>query len=91
MAEIKNEMKLFSLLDKSESNFIPSTWHHNSYRKNTYIKTLWNKFEILTREHFYHVGVREKNRSPMIEALITNFKMEFKNKSHERYKKHILF
>ncbi len=25
------------------------------------------------REHFYHVGGKEKNRNPVIEALVTNY------------------
>ena len=54
------------------SKFILSTWHHNDYRENEYIGLLWNKFNILTREHFYHVGASENNRNPMIEAIITN-------------------
>jgi DNA adenine methylase len=28
---------------------------------------------VLTREHFYHVGGKEKNRNPVIEALVTNY------------------
>ena len=56
-----------------------STWHHNDYRDNEYIKTLWNQFPLLTREHFYHVGAKEKNRNPMIEAMITNFNLNSYN------------
>ena len=25
------------------------------------------------QEHFYHVGAKEKNRNPVIEALLTNY------------------
>jgi DNA adenine methylase len=70
----KHERKLNELLNKSESRFILSTWHSNAYRENTYLNTIWRKFNILTREHFYHVGGFEKNRNPMTEALVTNFK-----------------
>ena len=28
---------------------------------------------MLTREHFYHLGGVERNRNPMIEAIITNY------------------
>ena len=28
---------------------------------------------ILTREHFYHVGAKEENRNPMVEAIVTNY------------------
>ncbi len=67
------EFQLFEMLSNSPAKFILSTWHHNDYRENEYIHTLWNQFNILTREHFYHVGASEKNRSPMIEAIVTNF------------------
>jgi DNA adenine methylase len=67
------ENRLFNRLNVTKSNFILSTWHHNDFRENEYIISLWSKFHILTREHFYNVGGSEKNRNPMIEALITNF------------------
>ncbi len=70
----KHEIKLNELLNRSESKFILSTWHSNDYRENIYLKTIWSKFNMLTREHFYHVGGFEKNRNPMLEALVTNFK-----------------
>ena len=28
---------------------------------------------MLTKEHFYHVGAKEVNRKPMLEALVMNF------------------
>lgn len=68
------EINLLKSLSNTSASFILSTWHHNDFRKNEYIKTLWNKYEILMREHFYHVGGKETNRNPMIEALVTNFK-----------------
>jgi len=68
------EKRLFEELNNTSSSFILSTWHHNDYRINEYIDIFWNKFDILTRDHFYHVGGKEKNRNPMIEALVTNFK-----------------
>ena len=68
-----SEKKLFSLLCECNSKFILSTWHHNDFRKNVYIDSLWSKFKIMTREHFYHVGGCEENRNPMVEALICNF------------------
>jgi DNA adenine methylase len=27
----------------------------------------------LTKEHFYHVGGKEENRNPVVEALVVNF------------------
>lgn len=70
--EDEDEKQLFRSLQKSESQFILSTWHHNDYRENTYISSLWSQYNVLTKEHFYHVGASEKNRSSMIEALVTN-------------------
>lgn len=69
----ESEQRLFTLLSATSARFILSTWHHNDYRKNEYIEKLWGKFNILTQEHFYHVGGREENRRPMVEALVTNF------------------
>lgn len=69
----ENEKKLFDLLSTTKSKFILSTWHHNDFRKNEYIDSLWSKFNVLTREHFYHVGGSENNRNPMIEAIVTNY------------------
>lgn len=66
------EQRLFTTLSHSPAPFILSTWHHNDYRKNEYIPLLWERFTVLTREHFYHVGATENNRHPMIEAIVTN-------------------
>ncbi len=69
----QDERDLSSLLKTSPARFMLSTWHHNQYRKNPYIDTLWADFQIVTREHFYHVGAKEDNRNPMVEALVMNF------------------
>lgn len=68
-----HEHELFDKLSDFEGKFILSTWHHNDYRENEYVKSLWSKHSVLTREHFYHVGGKEANRNPVIEALVTNF------------------
>lgn len=73
------ELGLFDCINKTKAKFILSTWHHNDYRSNDYIEKCWNKFEILTREHFYHVGGKETNRNPMIEAIITNIQTRKKD------------
>jgi len=79
------ENSLFNILSQSDSKFILSTWHHNDFRKNEYIESLWGKFNILTREHFYHVGGSEKNRNPMIEAIITNYDtLIYENEKQEK-------
>ncbi|PAF52216.1 Dam family site-specific DNA-(adenine-N6)-methyltransferase [Helicobacter sp. 13S00477-4] len=69
----KDELKLFELLKNTPSRFILSTWNHNQYRKNIYIEEYWDLFNIDTKEHFYHLGAKEKNRNIMIESLIYNF------------------
>lgn len=68
-----HEHTLFNALTKTPSRFILSTWHHNDFRSNGYIESLWSRFHILTRDHFYHVGGSENNRNPMVEALVANF------------------
>ena len=50
-----------------------STWDHNDYRQNEYIDTVWGFCHKVTREHFYHVGAKQENRNPVIEALLTNY------------------
>ncbi len=81
----EQERKLFRLLSNTPAKFILSTWHHNDYRANDYIDSLWRKFNILTREHFYHVGANENNRKPMVEAIVTNFDLPT-NQFDERQK-----
>jgi DNA adenine methylase len=78
------ENRLFDLLSETESKFILSTWHHNDFRENEYINSLWSKFNILTREHFYHVGGSEKNRNPMVEAIVTNYSTTVFNNQEQR-------
>ncbi|MEY4591894.1 MAG: hypothetical protein RIR18_789 [Pseudomonadota bacterium] len=68
-----HERELFNKLSNFKGKFILSTWHHNDYRENEYVKNLWSVHSVLTREHFYHVGGKEENRNPVIEALVTNF------------------
>lgn len=69
----KDECFLFELLSKTKAKFILSTWHHNQYRKNEMIDRLWGKFNIITKNHFYHSGGSIENRHPMVEALVCNF------------------
>jgi DNA adenine methylase len=71
-----HEMRLHRALSGFEGKFILSTWHHNDYRENEYIKTLWQRFNILTMDHFYHVGGKEENRNPVVEALVMNFPVD---------------
>lgn len=69
-----HERELFEQLSGFAGKFILSTWHHNDYRENEYVKCLWSEYHVLTREHFYHVGGKEENRNPVVEALVTNFR-----------------
>jgi len=69
------EARLFEALSDFEGKFILSTWHHNDFRENAYIKTLWSRFHILTKDHFYHVGGKEENRNSVVEALVMNFQV----------------
>jgi DNA adenine methylase len=70
----ERENKLFQTLGKCPTKFILSTWHSNQHRINPFIDSLWSEFYIITREHFYHVGARENNRKPMLEALVLNYR-----------------
>ncbi len=69
-----DEKKLHEALIKSGAKFILSTWDNNQYRKNEFLNTIWKDCHKLNKEHFYHIGAKEVNRNPMIEALIMNFK-----------------
>lgn len=71
----QSELALHEALIRSKAKFMLSTWDHNDYRENPYILSIWHKCEKITREHFYHVGAKEKNRNPVIEALLTNYKV----------------
>jgi len=69
----QEEKELYDLLSATPAKFILSTWHSNRYRNNPAIEKYTYRFTILTREHFYHVGASEKNRNPMLEAIVLNY------------------
>lgn len=69
----KEETALFELLKKTSAKFILSTWHSNKYRHNLELEKYSDKFEVVTKEHFYHVGGKELNRNSMTEALVINY------------------
>jgi DNA adenine methylase len=79
-----SEYDLFEKLQESRGRFILSTWHHNDYRENEYVKSLWSKYKVLTRPHFYHVGGKEDNRNPVTEALVTNFSSVFQEETDRK-------
>jgi len=68
-----DEKSLHDLLVASEAEFIISTWLENKYRTNDYVFSTWADCSIITKEHFYHVGAKEKNRNSVTEALLINF------------------
>ena len=37
------------------------------------INKFWNKFNIVTKDHFYHNGGSIENRRTVVEALVCNF------------------
>lgn len=69
----EDEEHLFTLLLNTKAKFILSTWHHNDWRKNEMIAKFWNKFNIITKDHFYHNGGNIENRRTVVEALVCNF------------------
>jgi DNA adenine methylase len=69
----KDEELLFNLLSQTKAKFILSTWHHNDWRANDMITKYWSKFNILTKDHFYHNGGSLENRRTVVEALVCNF------------------
>lgn len=70
-----DENCLINQLKNLPCKFILSTWHSNQFRTNLAIEKQWteSRFNIHTRQHFYHVGSKESLRHPITEALITNF------------------
>lgn len=82
---------MFHLLSETKAKFILSTWHHNDWRKNEMIDKFWNKFDIVTKDHFYHSGGKIENRRTIVEALVCNFNIDaIKKHNHEKSeKKHV--
>ena len=78
----EDERSLFELLSTTQARFILSTWHHNEYRKNEMIEHYWQRFNIVTRDHFYHAGGRLKNRRSVVEALVFNFPANIEGHNH---------
>ena len=68
-----SETALRDALLGSGARFLLSTWDHNDCRANEYIQTMWGFCHKATRDHFYHVGAKESNRKPVVEALLANY------------------
>ena len=72
---------LSELIQSGKTGYAFSMWYKNQYRKNKHLE-IWTEGKLLTTEHFYHLGAKEKNRNrakeknrnKMIEALIVNKK-----------------
>ena len=62
---------LAELTQNGKVGYAFSMWYKNEYRTNSHLKK-WNKGVMLTTEHFYHIGAKEKNRNQMIEALVVS-------------------
>lgn len=71
-----DEELLFNLLSEAKAKFVLSTWHHNDWRENEMIKKFWSKFNIVTKDHFYHSGGNIENRRTVVEALVCNFDID---------------
>lgn len=72
----KEETDLFDLLKSTQAKFVLSTWHSNDFRENKELQKYSKNFEVVTKQHFYHVGASERNRNPMTEAIILNYAPE---------------
>lgn len=72
----QDEELLFTLLSETKAKFILSTWHHNDWRANDMIEKFWGKFNIVTKDHFYHSGGNIENRKTVVEALVCNFDLD---------------
>ena len=67
------EYRMARLLAKTEARFVVSTWHSNRFRVNEHLNEIWSNYNLVTKEHFYHLGGKEINRNPILEALVVNF------------------
>ncbi len=72
----EEEETLFTLLSQTKAKFILSTWHHNDWRVNDMVAKYWSRFNVVTRDHFYHSGGKIENRRTIVEALVCNFALE---------------
>ena len=86
----ESEESLLEALESAGSRFMLSTWHSNEHRENQFLQTLWKGFEIVTQEHFYHVGAHIENRKPMIEALVTNYVTSCKREDYHRSEEQLM-
>ncbi|MBR4793498.1 MAG: Dam family site-specific DNA-(adenine-N6)-methyltransferase [Bacteroidaceae bacterium] len=79
----EDEKALYDALCNTSARFILSTWHHNEFRDNEMIRCFWNRFNIITQEHFYHSGGHIENRHSIVEALVYNFELDVQHQVAE--------
>ncbi len=72
----QDEEDMGNLLKETKNSFILSTWYSKRDRENPYVKSHWSEYNIIKRNHFYHVGGKIENRSPVVEALIVSNKVK---------------
>ena len=53
------------------------------------IEKFWNKFNIITKDHFYHLGGKIENRKNIVEALVYNFDLNEEITKHNHNIKQI--
>lgn len=82
-----DERRLFQSLSETKAFFILSTWHHNDYRDNEMVEKYWSKFNIVTKDHFYHSGGKEENRKSVVEALVCNFPVDIEKHNYRNEEK----
>ena len=88
--DARSEVALHDELKRTGASFMLSTWHSNQHRRNDFLQTLWCEFNISTQAHFYHVGAREVNRKPMLEALVTNYPLTTPYEEPQRSKEQLM-
>jgi DNA adenine methylase len=86
-----DEDNLFQLLSETKAKFILSTWHHNDWRENEMIKKYWSKFNIITKDHFYHNGANIENRREVVEAIVCNFNVDAYEKHNHGVKQKVQY
>lgn len=62
---------LIDLIHESKAEFAYSMWKENKFRENLHLYKL-KKGQLLTYDHFYHIGAKENNRNRVVEALIVS-------------------
>ncbi len=46
------------------------------------VNRYWSRFNIVTRDHFYHSGGKIENRRSIVEALVFNFPANIRSRNH---------